>query len=154
MALRKAKPREFIKQKRKPLTRSEVMRAVKSKDTQPELKVRAHLKAVKIKFKTYANLPGRPDMVLNQSRTAIRVMGCFWHGHSCKNGNRVPKSNIEYWVAKIKRNVARDKENKRDLKKLGWQVIDIWECQLRKSNWGLKLVNKLGAFQKTRSRNF
>ncbi len=140
--LKKAKAK--ARSKRTPLTRSEVMRAVKSKDTKPELLVRAHLKSERVKFSTYADLPGRPDIILKKDKIAIRVMGCFWHNHSCKNGNRVPKSNIEYWTSKIKRNVARDKENKRDLKQLGWRVVDVWECQLRKTNWGQQLANKLG----------
>jgi DNA mismatch endonuclease (patch repair protein) len=139
----KAKPRKIAHEKRKPLTRSEVMRAVKSKNTKPELLVRAFLRKEKIKFRTYGNLPGHPDIILKEHQTVIRVMGCFWHGHSCKSGNRIPKSNVDYWIAKLKRNVERDKENKRDLKRLGWRIIDVWACSLRNPNWKARLKHKL-----------
>jgi len=143
MAKRTAKATTKRAPKKAPMTRSEVMRAVKSKNTRPELLVMACLKDEKIKFSTHAKLPGQPDIVLSKRKIAIRVMGCFWHGHSCKNGNRVPRSNIPYWTAKIKRNVMRDRENLRDLKKLGWQVINIWECGLRKVNWKEKLIETI-----------
>ncbi len=119
-----------VKSKKK-LTRSETMRAVKSKNTKPELLVRSILKKQGVRFSTYAKLPGSPDIVIRKDKIAIRVMGCFWHGHKCKMGNRIPKTNIEYWTNKIARNKARDKENKRDLKKLGWCVVDVWGCSIK-----------------------
>lgn len=143
VAPEKTKLSKAILRRRKPLTRSEVMRAVKSIDTKPELVVRLFLKTKKIKFQTYGSLPGHPDMILKQHKTVIRVMGCFWHGHTCKNGNRIPKSNVEYWVAKIQRNITRDKENKKDLKKLGWRILDIWECDLKTQRWEKRLAQRL-----------
>lgn len=132
----KAKTRK----KKAPLSRSEIMRAVKSKNTKPERAVRQLLRQNKISYRSYGNLPGHPDLILKEQRLVIRVMGCFWHKHDCKNGDRIPKSNVEYWTSKIKRNVERDKENKRDLKRLGWRVVDIWECQLRAPTWKSRLL--------------
>jgi DNA mismatch endonuclease (patch repair protein) len=119
------------------------MRAVKSKHTSPELTVRGLLRKKKIKFKTYANLPGLPDIILSDKKTVIRVMGCFWHGHACKRGSRMPKTNVRYWSAKIARNKTRDKGNRAALKKLGWRVVDVWECRLKKADWAVKIVKKL-----------
>lgn len=116
------------------------MRRVKSKDTKPELVIRRFLKNEGIKFKTYAKLPGSPDITIKEGKIAIRVMGCFWHRHSCKNGDRLPKSNVAYWMAKIARKIARDKKNKKDLKRLDWNIVDIWECQLKKPNWRRKIM--------------
>ncbi len=129
--------------KTSPMTRSEIMRAVKSKNTKPERAVRRLLRQHKISYRSYGSLPGHPDIILKERKTVIRVMGCFWHKHACKNGNRLPKSNIEYWTKKIARNVERDRQNKRDLKRLGWRVIDAWECQLKKPNWDKRLLRKI-----------
>jgi DNA mismatch endonuclease (patch repair protein) len=78
-----------------------------------------------------SDLPGKPDLVFAKHRTVIFVHGCFWHGHRCKRGDRAPKSNTDYWRKKITRNKARDKENAAALKKLGWRVITVWECELK-----------------------
>lgn len=115
-----------------PEKRSEVMRAVKSGDTKPELALRKALHALGYRYRLHVkDLPGKPDLVLPKYRTVIFVHGCFWHGHSCKRGARVPKSNIDYWVEKIARNKARDRKNAAALRKLGWRVITLWECQLK-----------------------
>lgn len=119
------------------------MRAVKSKNTKPELTLRKFLRAERIKYRTYASMPGRPDIVLPERKIALRVMGCFWHGHSCPRGDRMPKTNVAYWSAKIARNVVRDRQNKRDLKRLGWRVLDVWECRLREPNWSTRLKHRL-----------
>lgn len=121
---------------------------VKSKDTKPELAVRSFLTARGIGFSTYAKLPGSPDIVVKKDKIVIRVMGCFWHSHKCKMGNRIPKTNVEYWTKKIIRNVARDKENKRDLKKLGWRVVDVWECHIRDLSSETNARNFLGKLLK------
>ncbi|MER2520427.1 MAG: very short patch repair endonuclease [Bdellovibrionales bacterium] len=127
------------------MTRSEIMCAVKASDTKPELLVRNFLKVEGIIFQTYGTLPGKPDIILKDRKAIIRVMGCFWHKHFCKNGDRLPKSNVAYWSAKIEKNCVRDKKNKRDLKRLGWRVIDVWECQLRKVGWRTRLRRKLSS---------
>jgi len=115
-----------------PQKRSEVMRAVKSSDTKPELALRKALHALGYRYRLHVkNLPGKPDLVFPKYRAVIFVHGCFWHGHSCKRGARVPKSNVDYWVEKIARNKTRDRKNAAALRKLGWRVITLWECKLK-----------------------
>jgi DNA mismatch endonuclease (patch repair protein) len=123
--------------------RSAIMRAVKGKDTKPELLIRAFLLSKRFKFETYANLPGKPDLVLPRRRIIIRVMGCFWHGHSCKRGKRQPKTNSEYWRTKISRNQERDRQNKALLEKIGWQIIDAWECNFKRKDFSICLYQKI-----------
>ena len=115
-----------------PEKRSAVMRRVKGKDTSPELKVRKALTALGVRYRLHrADLPGKPDVVLPGRRLAIFVHGCFWHGHDCPRGARVPKQNRDYWVAKVARNVARDARSREALEALGWRVETIWECELK-----------------------
>lgn len=115
-----------------PEKRSAVMRAVKSRDTAPELNVRKAAHALGLRFRlNRADLPGKPDVVFPAKRTALFVHGCFWHGHNCPRGARMPQNNRAYWQTKISRNIARDKANLAALKKLGWTPRVIWECQTR-----------------------
>jgi DNA mismatch endonuclease (patch repair protein) len=115
-----------------PVQRSAVMRAVKSRDTAPELKVRKAAHALGLRFRLRRDdLPGKPDLVFPSKRTALFVHGCFWHGHDCPRGARMPQNNRAYWQAKISRNMARDKATLAALKKLGWTPRVIWECQTR-----------------------
>ena len=115
-----------------PEKRSAVMRAVKSRDTAPELKVRKAAHALGLRFRLKRDdLPGKPDLVFPSKRTALFVHGCFWHGHDCPRGARMPQNNRAYWQAKISRNIARDKATLAALKKLGWTPRVIWECQTR-----------------------
>lgn len=110
--------------------RSAVMRSVKSKDTKPELAVRRFLYSRGYRYrKNDMRLPGTPDIVLKKYRVVIFVNGCFWHGHDVDG--RIPKTNVQYWTAKIERNKKRDCENKKKLLRMGWRVITIWECQLK-----------------------
>lgn len=117
-----------------PAKRSAVMRAVKSRDTAPELAVRAaarelgHARRYRLNG---AKLPGKPDLVFGVMRKAVFVHGCFWHGHDCKRGARQPKDNAAYWRAKIARNVARDRLSLAALKDGGWTSLVIWECETR-----------------------
>jgi DNA mismatch endonuclease (patch repair protein) len=112
--------------------RSRVMRAVRSRDTGPELAVRRMLHSVGYRFRLDTrDLPGRPDLAFRRRRKAIFVHGCFWHGHDCKRGRRTPARNAAYWSAKIARNVARDEEVRRALCALGWESAVVWECALR-----------------------
>ncbi len=111
--------------------RSENMRRIRAVDTRPELVVRALLRRVGIAYRLYAkNLPGQPDIVLARRRTVIFVNGCFWHGHRCTGGRR-PKSNTNYWNAKLERNLRRDRRIARTLRAVGWKRMVIWECQLK-----------------------
>jgi len=111
-------------------TRSKVMACIRKADTRPELAVRRLLHRLGFRFRLHQrNLPGTPDVVLPRYRTVIFVQGCFWHQHSCALG-KVPRSNREYWLPKLKRNRARDADNIRRLRALEWRVIVLWECEV------------------------
>ena len=115
-----------------PEQRSRCMAAIKGKDTKPELIVRKYLFSRGLRFRVQVRkLPGNPDIVLPKYKTVIFVNGCFWHGHEGCRYFRLPKSNIEFWKEKIKRNVARDFRNEAELKALGWRVIRVWECEIK-----------------------
>jgi DNA mismatch endonuclease (patch repair protein) len=112
--------------------RSAVMRRVKGRDTTPEMTVRKTLTRLGARYRLHRkDLPGRPDIVLPGRKLALFVHGCFWHGHDCARGARVPKQNRDYWVAKVGRNVARDGRSREALATLGWRVETIWECDLK-----------------------
>ncbi len=129
-----------------PAKRSEVMRAVKSRDTAPERTVRAAVRELGFARRYRLNgakLPGKPDLVFNSLGKAVFVHGCFWHGHDCKRGARVPKQNAAYWRAKIERNRTRDAATLRELKALGFSALTIWECETRND---AALARKLARF--------
>lgn len=114
-------------------TRSYVMSQIKGKDTKPEIIVRKYLFSKGLRFrKNDKRYPGSPDIVLPKYKTVVFVHGCFWHMHDgCKHAV-MPKSNIEYWENKLYRNKERDKRNQEKLEEMGWNVIIVWECQLKK----------------------
>lgn len=116
-----------------PTQRSHAMRQVKGKNTKPELIVRAVLR--KLGYSGYRihrkDIPGNPDVAWIGKRRAIFINGCFWHGHDCPRGTRVPKTKAEYWVAKIGRTIERDVKNRHLLNQSGWRTLTLWECQLR-----------------------
>ena len=115
-----------------PEKRSAVMRRVKARDTGPERTVRRLLTALGARYRLHRkDLPGSPDIVLPGRRLAVFVHGCFWHGHDCARGARVPKANRDYWVAKVDRNRARDVRNREALEASGWRVETVWECDLK-----------------------
>ena len=115
-----------------PEKRSAVMRRVKSSATKPELAVRRLIWSLGGRYRlNRADLPGKPDIVLAGRRLAIFVHGCFWHGHDCARGARVPKANRGYWVGKVARNRARDAATRAALAALGWRVETVWECELK-----------------------
>ena len=108
------------------------MRQVKGRDTKPELKVRRVLTKLGARYRLHrADLPGKPDIVMAGRRLVVFVDGCFWHGHDCGRGSRVPKANREYWLAKVSRNVARDAAARAALEAAGWRVETIWECEMK-----------------------
>ena len=112
--------------------RSAVMRAVKSRDTSPELAVRALLRPIAPGYRLHrGDLPGKPDIVYISRKLAIFVHGCFWHGHDCARGARAPKSNADYWSAKISRNRARDLKTLAAYAGMGWRALVIYECELK-----------------------
>jgi DNA mismatch endonuclease (patch repair protein) len=113
-------------------TRSNTMRAVKSRDTKPEMIVRRMVYAMGKRYRLHRDdLPGKPDLTFPRLRKIIFVHGCFWHGHDCKRGARQPKDNADYWSKKISRNRERDARSLEALKILGWCVLTIWECETR-----------------------
>lgn len=115
-----------------PAKRSAVMRAVKGADTAPERLVRRLLWAEGYRYRLNVRaLPGAPDIVLRSRNAAIFVHGCFWHGHACKRGARLPKANKDYWRAKIGANRERDIRNVAALKTASWRTLIIWECDLK-----------------------
>lgn len=121
--------------KRKKISRSENMRRIRSKDTEPEIAVRRLCR--ELGFPGYRlhrkDIPGKPDLVWTGRKLAIFVHGCFWHGHDCKEGIRIPKSNQDYWIPKIQRNKERDKANILELQSKGWRIIIIWECEIKQT---------------------
>ncbi len=129
-----------------PQQRHANMAAIRSKDTKPEMIVRKGLWSRGFRYRlNHKRLPGHPDLVLRKYRTCIFVNGCFWHGHKVMFDGRsemvegiansecckIPKTNREFWVAKISRNKERDREEQRRLAEMGWHCITVWECELR-----------------------
>jgi DNA mismatch endonuclease, patch repair protein len=112
-----------------------VMSKIKKEDTKPEMIVRKFLFKNGIRYRLYnKKLIGNPDITLTKYHTVIFINGCFWHAHNNCKYNKLPKSNTSYWTPKIIGNAKRDIENKKELEKLGWKVIIIWECELKKTN--------------------
>jgi len=115
-----------------PEKRSAVMRQVKGRDTTPERTVRRLLTRLGTRYRLHrGDLPGKPDVVMPGRRLALFVHGCFWHGHDCARGARVPKANRDYWTGKVARNRARDAAAHEALTASGWRVETIWECELK-----------------------
>ena len=116
--------------------RSWNMSRIRSTDTKPEMLVRSFLHRNGFRFRLHVkNLPGHPDIVLPKHRTVIEVRGCFWHRHpGCKSAT-TPSSNSDFWQAKFKRNIERDKQHADELTALGWQLIVVWECETAKKRF-------------------
>lgn len=126
-----------------PDVRTRIMASVPRFDTKPELIVRRRIHSMGFRFRlNVKGLPGTPDIVLPRHKKVIFVNGCFWHGHHCRRGRR-PKSNRKYWDEKLDKNIERDKRKRRDLKKLGWSSLVIWECQIQRPDY---LSRKIGEF--------
>ena len=112
--------------------RHHCMAAIRGKDTKPEITVRKFLFSRGFRYRlNHPRLPGRPDIVMRKYRTCIFVNGCFWHGHEGCRYYVLPKTNTEFWKAKIERNRTRDAEEQRRLAAMGWHCITVWECQLK-----------------------
>lgn len=115
-------------------TRSYNMSMIKNKNTKPEEMVRKYLFSKGLRYRKNVNtLPGKPDIVLRKYNTIVFVNGCFWHGHENCKYFVMPKSNIEFWNKKISNNIERDKRIYRALTDAGWNVLTIWECELKKA---------------------
>lgn len=128
--------------------RSANMAAIRAKNTKPEVSVRKWLFQHGLRFRLHsAALPGKPDIVFPRKRVAVFVHGCFWHGcKKCVDGKRTVKSNSQYWMDKILRNIERDRRHRKALRDAGWKVLTIWECETSVDS---RLRKLLGAIQET-----
>lgn len=119
------------------------MSRIRDKNTKPEIIVRQLVRQMGIGYRLHVkDLPGKPDLVFRKHKKIIFVHGCFWHMHACKYGRVVPKTNAEFWQAKRLSNKLRDTKNKKELKKLGWSILVIWECQTREQSLLLKKIQR------------
>ena len=115
-----------------PEQRSAVMRKVPGRNSSAEMKVRKLLTRLGLRYRLHRkDLPGSPDVAMPGRKAAVFVHGCFWHGHDCKRGARMPKANADYWQAKIARNRARDARSIAALDAMGWTPLVVWECELK-----------------------
>ena len=124
--------------------RSWNMSRIRSNDTTPELVVRSFLFRQGFRFRLHVkNLPGHPDIVLPKYRTVVEVRGCFWHRHPGCRRATTPSTNAEFWQEKFKRNVERDRNIEKQLKELKWNLIVVWECELKKEGFLEALPDKI-----------
>ena len=123
--------------------RSRNMSAIKSKNTKPEIAVRKLLHSMGYRFRLHRkDLPGSPDIVLPKYKTVIFVHGCFWHRHeNCKYASN-PKTRQEFWEAKFRENINRDKLNQENLSSNGWKIIIVWECEIKDKDFDLNRLFK------------
>ena len=133
--------------------RSSLMSRVRDRNTAPERHVRKALWVAGFRYRlNVRTLPGKPDVVLARYRTVVFVQGCFWHGHNCRKGERLPKTNVEFWRGKIAENMRRDGVNRAKLETLGWNVVLVWECNLSRDTESLlNHLSRLKADKPTRS---
>lgn len=128
--------------------RSKMMAGIRCKDTKPEMQVRSMLHKMGFRFRLHRkDLPGKPDIVLPKYRAVVFVHGCFWHRHSGCKYTYVPKSRIDFWNEKFEKNMERDKANREGLKKAGWSVLTVWECQTRNVDSLSKALEMLMLFK-------
>lgn len=126
-----------------PEKRSAVMSRIRGTNTKPEVILRKALFARGIRYRLYGKLPGKPDIVLRKYKTVIFVNGCFWHGHAGCKMSRLPKSNVEFWEKKIRANQCRDALHKLQLESVGWNVLTVWECEIRAKSGFVPLVDRI-----------
>jgi DNA mismatch endonuclease, patch repair protein len=128
--------------------RSEIMGKIKGKETKPEILIGKALFAKGYRYrKNVKSLPGKPDLVLPKFKTVIFINGCFWHGHNNCKASKLPATNTSFWELKILSNIERDKRNLYKLRRLGWQVIQVWQCsiasQAKLERTIIRVVNRL-----------
>lgn len=127
-----------------PADRSKRMSRIRGKDTKPELVVRRLLHAAGYRYRLHVGkLSGRPDIVLPRHRAVVFVHGCFWHRHAGCAVATTPKSNRQFWLAKFAANLGRDRRNTAKLRKLGWRVFVVWECQVSSAKKSLSAIERL-----------
>lgn len=123
--------------------RSDIMSKISGKETKPEILVRKYLFSKGFRFrKNVKELPGKPDIVLPKYKTVIFIHGCFWHGHTCKRG-KLPQTNHQFWQKKIEKNIERDNHNTNKLEVKGWNIIIIWQCEIRNYSLQKERFDKL-----------
>ncbi len=124
------------------------MKKVRSKDTKPEMRLRRLVWAMSYRgYRTnLSTLPGKPDIAFTRHKRAIFLHGCFWHGHNCRAGRNVPKTNQAYWGPKLRRNKERDGETMAALKRIGWKTQIIWECELKEARKVKQKIKKFCAW--------
>jgi DNA mismatch endonuclease (patch repair protein) len=128
--------------------RSVLMSRIRSKDSKPELIVRRTAHRMGFRYRLHSSkLPGSPDLVFARRKKVIFVHGCFWHGHDCRAGRNRPESRKEYWDAKLERNMRRDRKNSFSLRRQGWSVLAVWECQ---TGDAARLARRLRSFLEAR----
>ena len=116
---------------------------MKSKDTAPELTVRRMAHRMGYRFRLHRkDLPGKPDLAFPKLHKVLFVHGCFWHGHNCARGARVPVQNRDYWIEKIARNKERDIRARAALKAIGWSSLALWECQLKDADAARNIIRR------------
>jgi len=126
--------------------RSQIMSKISGKNTKPEIIIRKIAHNLGYRFRLHKkDLPGKPDLVFPKYKKVIFVNGCFWHGHSKCSRSNLPTTRKMFWKEKIENNKKRDKTNKTKLKKLGWDYLVIWQCEIKKSNYG-KLMERIQLF--------
>jgi DNA mismatch endonuclease, patch repair protein len=122
------------------------MAAIRGKNTKPEIVVRSALHRMGFRFRIHRkDLPGKPDIVFVSKRKIILVHGCFWHMHKCRYGAVIPATNTEFWQAKRRSNVERDIRNVAHLRKAGWRVLTLWECQVSDDGWLTRVLKNFVA---------
>jgi DNA mismatch endonuclease (patch repair protein) len=120
------------------------MARVRSTNTRPEMLVRKLVHGMGYRYRLHVrNLPGCPDIVFRKRARVIFVHGCFWHRHTGCALARLPKSRLDFWVPKLEGNKTRDETNKRELRRMGWKVLTVWECELK---WPARLANRVRRF--------
>lgn len=154
MPMKKTRKNKRQLPKSAPLTRSQVMSRVRSKDTRPELLVRRALWAAGIHYRLHRkNIPGHPDLVLAGRHAVVFVHGCFWHRHESCPRNRTPKTRVEWWTAKLARNRERDFEVRSLLEASGWHIFIIWECEAERAECLAALIAELKSLASVEKRS-
>jgi DNA mismatch endonuclease (patch repair protein) len=128
------------------IERSRLMARIKGKNTTPELAVRRAVHSDGYRYRLHGpDLPGRPDLVFPSRKKAIFVHGCFWHAHDCDHGRRRPVTNRTFWARKARENRRRDERKLHELQALGWRVLLVWECEIKRDlRWLARIRRFLG----------
>lgn len=130
--------------------RTQLMRNIRTVNTAPELMVRSFLHKLGFRFRTnVSSLPGSPDIVLARFRTVIFIHGCFWHGHKSCARAKLPKTRLSFWEKKVLANQVRDRRVSSELRRLGWSVLTIWQCEINKPGRLIRRIATLLKLQET-----